>query len=49
MIQKILKFCEIYTAFSQVDNLKERAINRKCEEDAVAGTGNTKREDKDVK
>ena len=49
MIQQKLKFCEIYIAFSQVDNLTERPINRKCEGDPGAGTGNTKREDKDVK
>lgn len=49
VIQQKLKLCEIYTAFSQVDNLTERPINRKSGGDAGAGTGNTKREDKDVK
>lgn len=49
MIKEKLKFCEIYIAFSQVDNLTERPIERKYEGDAGARTGNTRREDKHMK
>lgn len=49
MINEKLKFCEIYLAFSQVDNLTERPTDRKYEGDVGTRTGNTNREDKDVK
>lgn len=49
MIHEKHKFCEIYIAFSQGDNLTERPIDRKYGSDAGASTGNTKREDKDMK
>lgn len=49
MINKNLKFCEIYLAFSQVDNLTERPTDRNYEGDVGTRTGNTNREGKDVK
>lgn len=49
VIHEKLKFSEIYIAFSQGDNLTKRPINRKYEGNVGVGTGNTKREDKDMK